>query len=82
MCVNYCKLNTITRKDRYPLPLINETIANIVGCKIITKLNVRKAFNRIRIVEELEELTTFCSPLGNFKLKVLPFGLYNSLATF
>ena len=82
LCVNYYKLNAIIHKDRYPLLLIDETIANIAGYKIMTKLDVQKAFNRIRIAEESKELTTFCSPLGNFKSKVLPFGLYNSPATF
>ena len=82
MCINYYKLNAIIHKDRYPLPLINETIANIIGYKIITKLNVQKAFNRICIIEESKELTTFYSPLRNFKSKVLPFNLYNSLVTF
>ena len=47
LCVDYRKLNIITKKDRYLIPLIDEVIANIVGYKIITKLDIRKAFNRI-----------------------------------
>ena len=45
LCINYCKLNLITKKDKYPIPLIKETIARIIGCKIIIKLNICKAFN-------------------------------------
>jgi hypothetical protein len=83
LCVDYRKLNAITKKDRHPLLLINKTIASIASCKIMTKLDIRKAFNRIRIATtEDKDLTTFCTLLGNFKSKVLLFGLYNKLATF
>ena len=72
LCIDYRKLNTITKKDRYPIPLIEETIARIVGYKIITKLNIRKVFNRIRISTlEDEDLLLFCTPVSNFKPKVL-----------
>jgi len=72
LCIDYYKLNTITKKDRYPIPLIKETIARIIGCKIMLKLNIRKVFNRIRISTlEDEDLLLFCIPINNFKPKVL-----------
>jgi hypothetical protein len=40
LCVDYQKLNAITKKDRYPIPLINKTITNVAGYKIITKLDI------------------------------------------
>ena len=83
LCIDYRRLNKITRKDRYPIPLIEEAMANIAGCKIMTKLDIRKAFNRIRItIEEDEDLLTFYTPLGNFKPKVLQFGPTNGPTTF
>ena len=83
LCVDYRKLNAITKKDRHPLPLIDETMASVAGCTIMTKLDIRKAFNRIRMATtEDEDLTTFCTPLGNFKSRVLPFGLCNRPTTF
>ena len=58
--VDYRKLNAITKKDRYPLPLIKETLAQITGAKFLTKIDIRHAFNRIRMaIEEDEDLTTF-----------------------
>ena len=70
--IDYRKLNVITKKDRYPIPLIKETIARIIGYKIIIKLDIRKAFNRIRIsILEDEDLLLFCIPISNFKPKVL-----------
>jgi len=70
--IDYRKLNVITKKDRYLIPLIKETITRIIGYKIITKLNIRKAFNRIRIsILEDEDLLLFYTPISNFKPKVL-----------
>jgi hypothetical protein len=83
LCINYRLFNTITKKNRYLILLIEETMANIAGCRIMTKLDIRKAFNRIRIATlEDKDLLTFCTPLGNYKPKVLQFGLINSPVTF
>jgi hypothetical protein len=83
LCINYRLFNTITKKDRYLILLIKETIANIASYRIITKLNIRKAFNKIRIITlENKDLLTFCIPFSNYKLKVLQFGSTNSLVMF
>ena len=83
LCVDYRRLNAITKKDRYLIPLIDETMANVAGYKIMTKLDIRKAFNRIRIATPKDEdLLTFCTPLGNFKPRVLGFRPCNGPATF
>ena len=81
-CVNYWKLNAITKKDKYPLPLIEETLARLVRVKVFTKLNVRQAFYRIRMKESVEDLTTFQTRYRFYKYKVLPFNLCNSPASF
>jgi hypothetical protein len=81
-CIDYRKLNAITRKDRYPLPLIDETLARISRAKVFTKLDIRQAFHRIRIDPASEDLTTFRTRYGSYKCKVLPFGLTNGPATF
>jgi hypothetical protein len=82
-CINYRLFNTITKKDRYLILLIKETMANIAGYRIMTKLDIQKAFNRIRIATlENKDLLTFCTPLSNYKPKVLQFGLTNSPAMF
>ena len=46
-CIDYRKLNSLTRKDRYPLPLIEETLARLSKARIFTKLDIRQAFHRI-----------------------------------
>lgn len=81
-CVDYRKLNAVTKKDRYPLPLIDETLARISQAKIFTKIDIRQAFHRIRIKPDHEELTTFRTRYGAYKYKVMPFGLTNGPSTF
>jgi hypothetical protein len=83
LCIDYCLFNAITKKDCYLILLIKKTMANIAGYRIITKLDIWKAFNRIRIVTlEDEDLLTFYILLSNYKPKVLQFGPINSLVTF
>ena len=48
-CVDYRALNAVTVKDRYPLPLIKETLRQLSSAKWFTKLDVRAAFHRIRM---------------------------------
>jgi transposase InsO family protein len=81
-CIDFRKLNELTRKDRYPLPLIDEMLARISKAKVFTKLDIRQAFHRIRIHPDSEELTTFRTRYGSYKCKVLPFGLTNGPATY
>ena len=67
-CVDYRKLNAITKKDCYLLPLIEETLAQLTGAKLITKLDIQYAFNRIQIAtDEDKELTTFWTRFGLYK---------------
>jgi hypothetical protein len=81
-CVDYRKLNAITKKDRYPLPLIDETLARIAGCKFITKFDIVAAFNKLRMHPDSEELTTFVTSMGAYKYRVMPFGLTNGPASY
>ena len=81
-CVDYYKLNAMTRKDRYPIPLIDETLIRLSQAKVFTKLDICQAFYRIRINPESEDLTTFYTRYRAYKYKVLPFGLTNSPAIY
>jgi len=81
--INYRGLNEITKKDRYLLLLINETVARVIKVKFFTKFNIKATFNNLRIATEKDyDLTTFITKFSNYKSNVLPFGLYNRLAYF
>lgn len=81
-CVDYRALNRITQQDRYPLPLIKETLHSLSGARWFTKLDVRAAFHRIRVAEGDEHLTAFRTRFGLFEWLVCPFGLAGAPATF
>jgi hypothetical protein len=81
-CVNYRALNTITIKNHYPLPLIQETLACFSRAKFYTKLDVIIVFNCIRIAEKQEYLTVFNTCYGFFETLVILFGLSNTPAIF
>ncbi len=75
-------MNAITKKDRYPIPLIKETLAQLEGAKYFTKIDIRQAFYQIKMSEDSKELTTFLTRFGAFKYLVIPFGLYNRPASW
>ncbi len=76
-CVDYRKLNALTKRNRYPLPLIDETLARIQGSKYLTRLNIIVAFNKLRMHPGSEDLTTFITSFDFYKYHVMPFGLIN-----
>ena len=82
ICQDYRGLNEVTIKNRYPLPLIRETLDSISGAQFYTKLDVISAFNRIRIAEGHEWMTAFITRFGLYEMLVTPFGLCNAPATF
>jgi hypothetical protein len=81
-CVDYRVFNTITIKNRYPLPLIQETLACFNKTKFYTKLDVIIAFNYIRITEKQEYLIAFNTRYNLFETLVILFGLSNALVIF
>jgi len=81
-CVDYRKLNALTKRDRYPLPLIDETLARIQGSRYLTRLNIIAAFNKLRMHPGSEDLTTFITSFGSYKYHVMPFELTNGPAFY
>jgi hypothetical protein len=82
LCVDYQKLNAITKKDQYPLPLIDELLERLSKAKIFTKIDIRQGFHRIQMHPDSEDMTTFRTRYGSYKYKVMPLGLTNGPATF
>ncbi|KAJ6437992.1 retrovirus polyprotein [Purpureocillium lavendulum] len=81
-CVDYRGLNAITKKDRYPLPLIEETLRSLSKAKWLTKLDVIAAFHKVRVAEGDEWKTAFRTRYGLYEWLVTPFGLTGAPATF
>ena len=82
LCVDYRGLNKVTIKNRYPLPLISGILDRMRGARLFTKLDLRGAYNLIRIKEGDEYKTAFRTRYGQYEYRVMPFGLTNAPATF
>jgi hypothetical protein len=80
--VDYRGLNKITQKNRYPLPLILGLLDRLRTGKIFTKLDLREAYNLLRIRPGDEWKTAFRTRYDHFEYMVMPFGLTNAPAVF
>jgi hypothetical protein len=80
--VDYCMLNHITVKNQYPLPLIMEIIDYIKGAMEFTQLDIRDAFNYLRIAESDEAKIIFYIRYDYYEYLVMPFGFCNAPAMF
>ncbi len=79
---DYHKINALTIRNQYPLPLIADLIRDLSNAHIYTKLDVQWGYNNVRIREGDEKKAAFKTRYGLFEPTVMYFGLTNSPATF
>ncbi len=79
---DYQRLNKMTIKNRYPLPLISELMDKLHGAKYFSKLDVRWGYNNVHIKTGDEWKVAFRTNRGLYEPTVMFFGLTNSPATF
>ena len=82
-CIDFCCLNTLTKKDSYPLPRIQEALESLVGAGHFSCLDLKSRFWQIKMEEASKQYTAFTvGNLGFFECDWMPFGLCNAPATF
>ncbi|UYV64979.1 hypothetical protein LAZ67_3002638, partial [Cordylochernes scorpioides] len=81
-CVDYRRLNKITKKDVYPLPRIDDTLDCLQGARFYFSMDLQSRYWQIDVEEADREKTAFITPDGLYEFKVMPFGLCNPPATF
>ncbi|XP_029114156.1 uncharacterized protein lrfn4b, partial [Scleropages formosus] len=81
-CIDYRGLNNICVKYPHPLPLISAALENIQQAQWFTKLDLRSAYNLVRIRQGDEWKTAFSTTLGHYEYLVMPFGLANAPSVF
>jgi len=82
MCIDYRKLNSMTRKDHFPLPFLDQILKKVIGHEFYYFLDDYSGYNQIEIAFEYQEKTTFTCPFGTFAFRMMPFGFCNAPATF
>ena len=81
-CVNYKKFNVITKRNKYSISLIEETLTKIIDFKYFIKLNIIVVFNKLRMNLNSENFITFIIFLNLYKYKILLFEFINEFVNY
>jgi len=81
-CVDYRALNSVTRKDAYPLPRIDACLDALSSAKWFSTFDLRSAYHHVLVDPCDSDKTAFICPRGMYKFRRMPFGLCNAGATF
>ena len=81
-CVDYRRLNSVTKPDRYPLPRIEDLLDQLGQSKYFSSIDLASGYWQIRMHPESREKTAFVTPYGLYEFRVMPFGLMNAPAVF
>ncbi|GFS49286.1 retrovirus-related Pol polyprotein from transposon 17.6 [Trichonephila clavipes] len=76
-CVDYRRLNNVTKKDSYPLPSIDDTLDTLASNTWFSTLDLKSGYWQVELHPDNKEKTAF-----TWQFKVMPFGLCNAPATF
>ncbi|KAJ8037598.1 hypothetical protein HOLleu_18448 [Holothuria leucospilota] len=81
-CVDYRKLNDVTRKDAYPLPRIDDCLDGMAGAKLFSTIDLQSGYWQIEVKESDRPKTAIITRSGLYEYQTLPFGLCNAPSSF
>ena len=82
-CIDFCRLNTRTKKDAYPLPHMQETMESMVGARHFSCMDLKSGSWQVQMDEESRQYTAFTvGSMGVYEFLCMPYGLCNAPVTF
>lgn len=82
MCIDYRKLNAVTKPDRFPLPNLNDAVFGLHGVRYFTSMDLVRGYYQLPLEEGSREYTDFSTPRAHWQFKRLSFGLKNAPSGF
>ncbi|ONK61029.1 uncharacterized protein A4U43_C08F25350 [Asparagus officinalis] len=82
MCIDYRELNTVTVKNKYPLPRIDDIFNQLGGSRVFSKMDLRSGYHQVKVKDSDVPKTTFQTRYGHYEFLVMPFSVTNASATF
>ena len=82
ICVDLKPLNECVLREVYPIPKVDETLAQLLGASVFSKLDANSGFWQIPLAEESKHLTTFITPFARYWFNKLPFGISSAPELF
>ena len=82
MCVDYRRLNSVTKFDCFPLPRLEENRDEFAGATVFSNLDFAMAYHQMFVKPSDVETTAFITNVGLYVMQKMPFGFCNAPSTY
>ena len=81
-CVDFRRVNDVTKKDVHPIPRIDDALDSLTGTKLFSVLDLASGYWQVELDPADKDRTAFATSFGLHQFRVMPFGLTNAPSTF
>jgi len=81
-CIDYRRLNDVTKKDAFPVPDVKDALDSLRGAKYFATIDLLSGYWQLGLTERAKERSAFCTRRGLFHFTRMPFGLSNAPSSF